>query len=127
MKALAEFRACIESARQMVCFHHRANDSRLPETWPALVLAVKKDPGLHDLVLSAVKELFQLERDEWLLLSVEFYNKRCIAFHPNSTPTKKALEMLSDLPSEFVPHKDVFEKLVRAVESLDCQQGESSI
>jgi len=123
MKALAEFGAWIETAREMVCFRLKESDPTMPETWSALVHKVKQRADLQQQVFRVVKELFGLSDTEWLLLSSKFYNKRNGTFHPKTTPTKEALQMLNDLPSEFVAHREVFEKLVYAVDNLDGKEG----
>ena len=92
-------------------------------TWPQLYNKTEADPAKKDEFFDLVREMFDLSRDEWLLLSKEFYKKyRCETAH-GRPPADEALEMSKFVPEQFQgPFRQLIEKAA-AYEPAASEEG----
>ena len=110
-RMLSGLGAWIEEARKQVLHHLKVDvsDGRYSEIRRKTVQMQRDD------VKAAVKLLFDLNPNQWIRLSVDFYGKsRNTVIHHLPTHTE-ALGMLQHLPPQFKDDVDVFRQLLDRV------------
>ena len=118
------FAACIDQARiqiaDEICKIAKTIEGYLTlrkRLWNRFVLPNFHKDELVDIINITAERIFDFSKEEWCLLSDQFYRRKVYAV---ATPSKTALrEYLNYLPRDYVAHRATFEKLIQGLNTSD--------